>query len=174
MTHCQAHLSFYFSYGFWGFPHPVHVLILSQQIPISLKGVFQAACLRSQPLWKRRLENTTRWSPTVTLAQSKPKGQEHWNTLAQLVDLKTGAGDHAIKSVHSYSSCRNCFSSHIDRERSQVKFYGPFSWLLLPNFLEHKNNFVCFITSWQENVWTRRTWCPSVPFIASCKHKNLM
>lgn len=62
-----------------------------------------------------------------TLAQSKPKGQEHWNTLAQSVDLKTGAGDHAIKSVHSYSSCRNCFSSHIDRERSQVKFYGPFS-----------------------------------------------
>lgn len=27
-THCQAHLSFCFSCGFWGIHHPVHVLIL--------------------------------------------------------------------------------------------------------------------------------------------------
>lgn len=113
------------------------------QIPFSLKGISERTCLRSQALWKRSLENT-RSSHTVTLAQNKPRGQ-HWNILPP-VDLRIGAGDQAIKSVHSYSSCRNCFSSHTDRERSQVKFYGPFSWLLLPNFLDHKNNSVCFIT----------------------------
>lgn len=119
-------------------------LNLSQQILISLKGVFQTACFRSQPLWKRRLESTTRSRQTVTLAQNKPKG--HWSVLPWSVDLRIGTGNHVIESVHSYSSCRKHFSSHIDRERSQVKFYGPFSWLLLPNFLGHKNNLVCFIT----------------------------
>lgn len=71
-------LSPYFLDGFWGVRHAVHVLILlnlSQQIPVSVKGVFQPACFRSQPTWKRRLDNTTRSKQTVALEQIKNKGQ---------------------------------------------------------------------------------------------------
>lgn len=61
--------------------------------------------LRSEAVWKRSLENPTRSGQTITLAWNKPRVRNA--SCCWFEDL--GTGDHAIKSVHSYCSCRNCF-----------------------------------------------------------------